>query len=182
MNKSVYVLLAEGFEELEALAPVDLLRRAGVEVKTVAVGSKHTVTGARGVPVAADILLNEVDFDKMEMLVLPGGYPGYENLGKTPEAVELLLRADREKKTIAAICGAPSVPGELGLLKGHKATCYPGMEDTLGCEFVAEKVVESGHWITSRGAGTAVDFALALVAKATTPEKAAEIAKGIVYS
>ena len=130
----------------------------------------------------ADILLSEVDFDAMEMLVLPGGYPGYENIAKCAPAIDLLTRADGAKKTIAAICGAPSVPGKLGLLKGQKATCYPGMEDTLGCEALTDKVVESGHFITSRGAGTAVDFALALVAKAVSPEKAAEIAKGIVYA
>jgi len=100
--------------------------------------------------------------------ILVNGQPVYEN----PEV----------KKTIAAICGAPSVPGKMGLLKGHKATCYPGMEDTLGCEALTEKVVESGHFITSRGAGTAVDFALALVAKAVSREKAEEIAKGIVYA
>lgn len=182
MNKMTYVLLAEGFEELEAMAPMDLLRRAGVEVKTVSITEDQTVTGARGIPVVADLLLNELDFDAMELLVLPGGYPGYENLGKCPAVQELLLRANEAEKTIAAICGAPSVPGKLGLLKGHKATCYPGMEDTLGCEFSAEKVVESGHFITSRGAGTAVDFALALVAKLVSPEKAAEIAKGIVYA
>ncbi len=178
----IYVLLAEGFEELEAMAPVDLLRRAGAEVKTVSVTDDKIVTGARGIPAVADLLLDEVDFDAMEMLVLPGGYPGYENLEKCTAAIDLLLRADKAKKTIAAICGAPSVPGKLGLLKGLKATCYPGMEDTLGCEALTEKVVESGHFITSRGAGTSIDFALALVAKAVSPEKAAEIAKGIVYA
>lgn len=182
MNHMTYVLLAEGFEELEAMAPVDLLRRAGVTVKTVSITKDKIVTGARGIPAVADILLEELDFDAMELLVLPGGYPGFENLGKCSAVQQLLLRADEAKKTIAAICGAPSVPGKMGLLKGHKATCYPGMEDTLGCEASTEKVVESGHFITSRGAGTAVDFALALVAKLTAPEKAAEIAKGIVYA
>lgn len=178
----IYVLLAEGFEELEAMAPVDLLRRAGAAVKTVSLTEEKIVTGARGIPAVADILLSEVDFDAMEMLVLPGGYPGYENIAKCAPAIDLLMRADGAKKIIAAICGAPSVPGKLGLLKGQKATCYPGMEDTLGCEALTDKVVESGHFITSRGAGTAVDFALALVAKAVSPEKAAEIAKGIVYA
>ena len=129
----IYVLLAEGFEELEAMAPVDLLRRAGAAVKTVSLTEEKIVTGARGIPAVADILLSEVDFDAMEMLVLPGGYPGYENIAKCAPAIDLLTRADGAKKTIAAICGAPSVPGKLGLLKGQKATCYPGMEDTLGC-------------------------------------------------
>ena len=178
----IYVLLAEGFEELEAMAPVDLLRRAGAEVQTVSVTGEKIVTGARGIPAVADILLKELDFDAMEMLVLPGGYPGYVNFEKNEEVLALIRKTDAVKKTIAAICGAPSVPGKMGLLKGHKATCYPGMEDTLGCEALTEKVVESGHFITSRGAGTAVDFALALVAKAISREKAEEIAKGIVYA
>lgn len=178
----IYVLLAEGFEELEAMAPVDLLRRAGAAVQTVSIADNKIVTGARGIPVVADIMLDEVDFEEMEMLVLPGGYPGYENLGNCPAAMDLLKRAAEAEKTVAAICGAPSVPGKLGLLKGRKATCYPGMEDTLGCEALPHKVVESGHFITSRAAGTSIDFALALVAKAVSPEKAAEIAKGIVYS
>ena len=178
----IYVLLAEGFEELEAMAPVDLLRRAGATVQTVSVTGEKIVTGARGIPAVADILLNELNFDAMEMLVLPGGYPGYENFEKNEDVLALIRKTDAAKKTIAAICGAPSVPGKMGLLKGHKATCYPGMEDTLGCEALTEKVVESGHFITSRGAGTAIDFALALVAKAVSPEKAGEIAKGIVYA
>lgn len=178
----IYVLLAEGFEELEAMAPVDLLRRAGASVQTVSVTGERIVTGARGIPAVADILLQELDFDAMEMLVLPGGYPGYVNFEKNEEVLALIRKTDAAKTTIAAICGAPSVPGKMGLLKGYKATCYPGMEDTLGCEALTEKVVESGHFITSRGAGTAIDFALALVAKVVSPEKAEEIAKGIVYA
>ena len=177
----IYVLLADGCEELEAMAPVDLLRRAGAEVRTVSIEKEQIVTGARGIPVAADISMDQLDFDAMEMLVLPGGYPGYENLANSLQVTELLKKADGAGKIIAAICGAPSVPGQLGLLKGQKATCYPGMEDTLGCEWAPGKVVESGRFITSRGAGTAVDFALALVARAVSLEKAAEIAKGIVY-
>lgn len=177
----IYVLLAEGFEELEAMAPVDLLRRAGAEVQTVSVTGEKIVTGARGIPAVADLLLEELNFEAMEMLVLPGGYPGYVNFEKNEAVLALIRKADDAKKIIAAICGAPSVPGKLGLLKGQKATCYPGMEDTLGCEALTDKVVESGHFITSRGAGTAIDFALALVAKAVSPEKAEEIAKGIVY-
>lgn len=177
----IYVLLAEGFEELEAMAPVDLLRRAGAEVATVSITGEKIVTGARGIPAVADLLLSELDFDAMEMLVLPGGYPGYVNFEKSEETLALIRRTHQAEKTIASICGAPSVLGKMGLLKGEKATCYPGMEELLGCEALTDKVVESGHFITSRGAGTAVDFALALVAKAVSPEKADEIAKGIVY-
>ncbi|MBQ7034768.1 MAG: DJ-1/PfpI family protein [Clostridia bacterium] len=181
MNK-IYLLLAEGFEELEAFAPVDLLRRAGAAVETVSITPERVVTGARGIPAVADITLGELDYEAMDMLILPGGYPGYENLGKSAAVRELLLRAYADEKVIAAICGAPSVLGELGLLKGHAATCYPGMEETLGCKALTDKVVESGRFITSRGAGTAVDFALALVARAVSAEQAEELRKGIVYS
>ncbi len=177
----IYVLLAEGFEELEALAPVDLLRRAGAQVATVAIGAEKTVCGARGVKLEADLLLSELCYEEMEMLVLPGGYPGYENLEKSEAVIALLKKAAADQKKIAAICGAPSVLGKLGLLKGHSATCYPGMEALLGCEVSDAKVVESGCFITSRGAGTAIDFALALVSAAVSAEKAEEIRKGIIY-
>lgn len=180
MNK-IYLLLAEGFEELEAFAPVDLLRRAGASVQTVAITSDRTVLGARGIPAVADITLDAVDYENMDLLILPGGYPGYENLGKSQPVRDLILRAAKDQKKIAAICGAPSVLGDLGLLEGHKATCYPGMEDTLGCEASEEKVVQSGNFITSRGAGTSIDFALALVELAVSAEKAQELRKGIVY-
>ena len=180
MNK-IYLLLAEGFEELEAFAPVDLLRRAGADIQTVAITPERTVTGARGIPAIADITIDAIDYEKMDLLILPGGYPGYENLGKSPAVRELILRAAKDQKTVAAICGAPSVLGDLGVLKGHQATCYPGMEDNLGCEAVDEKVVRSGNFITSRGAGTAIDFALALVEIAVSPQKAEELRKGIVY-
>lgn len=178
--KIVYELLAEGFEELEAVAPVDLLRRAGVEVKTVAIGADRLVMGARGIPMMADLLPAEVQEEEMEMLILPGGYPGYENLGKDGWVCALLKRATEKKIPIAAICGAPSVLGNLGLLKGRKATCYPGMEETLGCEVLNDAVVEDGPFITSRGAGTAVEFALALVARLVSREKAEELRRGIV--
>ena len=182
MNK-IYLLLAEGFEEIEALAPVDLLRRAGADVQTVALTEDKTVLGARGIPVCADITMNEMKEEEMDLLILPGGFPGYVNLGKSQAVRELLLRTDRAGKTIAAICGAPSVLGELGLLKDKDATCYPGMEDTLlGSRVSKEKVVCCGNYITSRGAGTAIDFALALVAKAVSAEKAEELREGIVYA
>ena len=179
--KKIYVLLAEGFEELEAFAPVDLLRRAGADVQTVSVGADRIVIGARGIAAVADLMLSELDEQQMEMLVLPGGYPGYENLGKNDQVCALIERAAEQQKVIAAICGAPSVLGNLGLLQGKVATCYPGMEDTLGCQASAEKVVCCDQFITSRGAGTAIDFALALVARAVSPKAAEELRKGIVY-
>ncbi len=178
----VYVLLANGFEEVETLAPVDLLRRAGTQVQTLSIEETKTVTGARLVPVVADGMLADLDFEQMEMLILPGGYPGYENLGKNEAVCALLKKTFAAGKEVAAICGAPVVPGRLGLLKDYKATCYPGMENELDCaEFSTEKVVCDRNLITSRGAGTALDFALALVAKLVSAEKAEELRKGIVY-
>lgn len=176
----VYELLAEGFEELEAAAPIDLLRRAGVEVCSVAIGNDRLVKGARGISFMADLLPEELQEEKMEMLILPGGYPGFENLAKSPWVEGLLKRAAEKEIPIAAICGAPSVLGGLGLLQGRKATCYPGMEETLGCEAQFASVVEDGPFITSRGAGTAVEFGLALVARLVSAEKAEELRKGIV--
>lgn len=177
----IYLLLAEGFEELEAFAPIDLLRRAGAAAETVSITADRIVTGARGIPAIADITLADLCYEEMEMLILPGGYPGYENLGKCQAVRDLICAAAKDQKTIAAICGAPSVLGDLNLLQGHTATCYPGMEETLGCPVGEGKVVCSGNFITSRGAGTAIDFALALVAKAVSAEKAEELRKGIVY-
>lgn len=180
MKEIVYVLLAEGFEEIEAIAPVDLLRRAGVTVETVSIEENKVVTGARGIPVVADITIRQLQFEAMRLLVLPGGYPGYENLEKSAEVKSLLRRAAEAGKEIAAICGAPSVLGKLGLLAGRSATCYPGMEQLLNCSVLTDPVVEDGPFITSRGAGTALAFALALVARVVSPEKAAEIRAGIV--
>ncbi|MBQ7936581.1 MAG: DJ-1/PfpI family protein [Clostridia bacterium] len=178
----IMVLLAEGFEELEAFAPVDLLRRAGAEVQTVSITETTTVTGARGIPAVADRTLSEADFEQMDLLILPGGYPGYVNLGKSEAVRRLILKTYESGKTIAAICGAPSVLGALGLLKDKKATCYPGMEQELHCkEVLLEKVVEDGNIITSRGAGTAIDFALKLIERVISPAKAKEVGESIVY-
>lgn len=177
----IYILLAEGFEEIEAVSPIDLLRRAGCDVQTVSIEKNRTVNGAHGIPLTADILLDQLDFEKTEMLVLPGGWPGYENLGKSGAISALLKNASNAGKRIAAICGAPSVLGKLGLLQGVTATCYPGMEDALeGAVFSAEPVVVSGAFITARGAGCAAEFALTLVREAVSAEKAEEIRRGIV--
>lgn len=181
MEKIVYVLLAEGFEEMEALAPVDLLRRAGAHVQTVSIGETFSVTGAHGVTVEADITIDQLDFARMRMVVLPGGAPGYQNLGKSEAVCALLRHAAEAGKEIAAICGAPTVLGELGLLQGRKATCYPGLEDALtGAYPSTDTVVEDGPYTTSRGAGTAVHFGLALVRRLVSAEKAEELRKGIV--
>ncbi len=179
---NIVVLLAEGFEELEAFAPVDLLRRAGAEVQTLSITDNTIVRGARGIQAVADGTLADLNFDTMDLLVLPGGYPGYVNLGESAAVCELVTRADEAGKIVAAICGAPSVLGKLGLLTHKKATCYPGMEEELCCKEVSfDAVVEDGNIITSRGAGTAIDFALKLIERTVDAATAQKIKESIVY-
>lgn len=159
----VYVLLADGFEEVEALTPVDMLRRAGADVKTVGIGGRRIV-GARGIPVVADLDENEVNPADMQLLILPGGNPGYVNLENSEFVQGLLASAlQNEKCRIAAICAAPTLLGHLGALKNKTATCYPGMEGELdGAVLSDAPVCVDGRIITSRSAATAMEFALTL--------------------
>ena len=178
----VYILLAEGFEEVEALTPVDLLRRAGIETKLVGV-TGETVCGARGISVVTDLGMDEIDLSSADMLVLPGGMPGTTNLyadNRVTDAVRTMADAD---KYIAAICAAPSIIlGGMGLLEGRKATCYPSMEDGMkGAEAVKTTCVTDGKFITSCGVGGALDFACALITALAGREKADEIASSVVY-
>ncbi len=178
----VYILLAEGFEEVEALTPVDLLRRAGIETKLVGV-TGETVCGARGISVVTDLDMDEIDLSSADMLVLPGGMPGTTNLyadNRVTDAVRTMADAD---KYVAAICAAPSIIlGGMGLLEGRKATCYPGMEDGMkGAEAVKTTCVTDGKFITSCGVGGALDFACALITALAGREKADEIASSVVY-
>ena len=181
MNKS-YIFLADGFEEIEGLTVVDLLRRAGVEITMVSIMGKKNITGAHKITLEADALFEECDFSDGDMFVLPGGMPGTRYLGAHKGLTELLKKADQEKKGIAAICAAPSVLGELGLLNGKHAVCYPGFEEKLtGAVTSAEPVVTDGNITTSRGMGTAISFALELITRMCSREKAEELAKGIIY-
>ena len=178
----VYILLAEGFEEVEALTPVDLLRRAGIETKLVGV-TGETVCGARDISVVTDLGMDEIDLSSADMLVLPGGMPGTTNLyadNRVTDAVRTMADAD---KYVAAICAAPSIIlGGMGLLEGRKATCYPGMEDGMkGAEAVKTTCVTDGKFITSCGVGGALDFACALITALAGREKADEIASSVVY-
>lgn len=179
----VYEFLADGFEMVEALSPVDVLRRAGIEVITVSIMKERVVTSSHKVGVVADIMLDEVKWDEAEALILPGGQPGTNNLA----ACEVLMAKVRDfakaGKVIAAICAAPALTfGECGLLEGKKATCYPGMEEHLkGADFLAEEVVVDGNIITSRGMGTAIAFGLAIIEKLIDKATAEQIGKAIVY-
>ena len=180
--KHACVFLADGFEEIECLTVVDILRRAGVEVTTVSVKEDKAVTGRSDITVFADKTFGETDFSDTDLLVLPGGMPGTTNLRDYAPLTELLQRFHREEKLLAAICAAPMVLGGMGFLKGRKATIYPGMEEHLvGAEASTDRVVTDGHITTSRGMGTAIAFSLSLTEQLLGKEKAEEIRTSIVY-
>ena len=160
----ILVFLANGFEETEAVAPIDILRRNGREVVTVGIG-EEVITSAHGVTVVPDV--TEVDItmsDDIEMIVLPGGMPGTLNLEKSRAVQDALDYCAANGRFIGAICAAPSILGRKGLLKGRKATCFPGFEELLeGAQFTGEPVEADGNIITARGAGVALEFGLKLV-------------------
>jgi len=176
----VLMLLAEGFEEIEAVYPLDVLRRCGVDVKTVGVSSEY-VTGSNKITIKSNIEIDDIKLNgDIDMLIIPGG-PGKVNLRKSEKAMELIRHCFKSDIPVAAICGAPEIPGEIGLLKGKKATCYPGLEKSLvGVEFVDEPVVVDGNLITSKAAGTSEAFAFAIVEHICGKEKADEIAKKMI--
>lgn len=155
----VYVLLADGFEEVEAIEPVDIMRRCGIEVLTASVMVTKTVMGAHGIPVTADISVKEINPGDMELLMLPGGGKGHELLDASNDVHALINHAVANGLYIAAICASPSILGKKQLLSGKKATCFPGFEKYLySAEYVTDKVVTDGKIITARGAGAAADF------------------------
>ena len=178
----VYMFLANGFEEIEALCPLDLLRRAGVEVKTVAVGGETLhVTGSHGITVLADI--DEKDFaDKApEMVILPGGMPGASNLDASPTVDGAIKSALACDGYLAAICAAPMILGKRDLLVGKRAICFPGFEQYLnGATVASERVVCDGKIITGAGMGVALDFGLALVAALRGKEAAAALRRAVL--
>ncbi|MGN1378254.1 MAG: DJ-1 family glyoxalase III [Dorea sp.] len=180
--KKVSVMLADGFEEVEALTAVDLLRRAKIYVDTVSVTDDFTVHGAHGINVQTEDLFDEVDFSETDMIVLPGGMPGTTNLKEHEELKKVLLRFAEEGKYIGAICAAPTVLDEIGILQGKRATCYPGVESQIKDAILTRTpVMRDGNIITGQGVGTAIDFALKLVEVLAGEEKAKEIAEAIVY-
>ncbi|MBQ9413204.1 MAG: DJ-1/PfpI family protein [Oscillospiraceae bacterium] len=180
--KKTAILLASGFEEVEALTAVDLLRRAGVQCDMVSLDGNATVTGSHGIAVGADLGFNAADFDGYDGVILPGGMPGTTHLGDDPRVLELLRRFAAAGKLTAAICAAPTVLGKAGLLRGKTAVCYPGMEDGLtGATVGTHPVERDGCVITSRGVGTAIPFALALAAYFCGEAKAEALAKSVVY-
>lgn len=182
MEKQVCVFLADGFEEIEGLTVVDLLRRAGIMVTTASITGQKDIHGAHGIIVQADALIEDIDLKEQDMLVLPGGMPGTIHLGEHAGVCEAIKAFYKEGKYIAAICAAPTVFGNLSLLEGREATCYPSMAKELICgEYKAESVVVSDHIITSRGMGTAIDFSLVLIELLLDKDVANKIGTSIVY-
>ncbi|NDP21368.1 MAG: DJ-1/PfpI family protein [Paludibacter sp.] len=160
----VFVFLAEGFEEIEAIIPIDIFRRAAFDVTTISISSKKEVCGAHGVTIIADRLFTETNFSENDLLFLPGGMPGTTNLDAHEGLKSLLVKQIAEKKPIAAICAAPLILGKLNLLNGLEAICYPGYENNLkGAAISKEKIVKSGLISTAKGAGVALQFALKIV-------------------
>lgn len=176
----VYVLLGTGFEEVEAITPVDLLRRANIPVLTVGVSGK-TVTGSHGIPVVADITLDELDLTDLEMIVLPGGLKGVASLRASSAALDAVRFAWENGKFVAAICAAPTILAELHIPDGREAVCYPGFESAMGSASVVQKpCVRSGNLITGASAGCAVPFALALIEALRDAACASHVAQQIV--
>ena len=174
----VYILLADGFEEAEAIVPADLLCRAGAEVALTGV-TGPVVTGAHGIAVQCDLELDQVKTEDLELLMLPGGLGGVQNIGASSAAMALIQSAAESGRYVAAICAAPSLLGKLGLLNGRKAVCYPGMEETMGAvdAQTGHSVVVDGRFITGEGPGAAFDFGLKLVETL----KGADIAKQVSH-
>ncbi len=180
MEKMVYIFLADGCEEIEALTPIDILRRAGIKVLTVGVDKKQIV-GAHGIGIIADTDTNAFVPQKCDMVILPGGMPGTNNLAASKAVQKTLDMAKECGAYIAAICAAPIILGDRGELVGKRAACYPGFEERLtGATVLSEGVVTDGKIITARGMGVACDFALTLVKVLLGEDAAKKIAKQII--
>ncbi|MDD6102223.1 MAG: DJ-1/PfpI family protein [Clostridiales bacterium] len=181
MSKA-YIFFAQGFEEIEGLIVVDVLRRGGAEINMVSVSEDLYVTSSHGVTVKCDSLFSDNNYEDGDMLVLPGGMPGTKNLAAHAELMELVRKYSSDGKRLAAICAAPSILGELGLLKGKRATCFPGFEDKLfEAKVTAEKVVTDGNITTGKGMGAGLLFGLELLAILEGTETADKIAKAVQY-
>jgi 4-methyl-5(b-hydroxyethyl)-thiazole monophosphate biosynthesis len=188
MAKKALIFLAEGFEEVEAVTPIDYLRRAGIEVTIVSVGSGEIVTGSHGIPVKTDTTLGDVAKQgravpaSWDAVVLPGGLPGANNLADSAAVGSFVKEMAVAGKWVCAICASPAVVlTPLGLLEGRKFTCYPGMEKTVsGAHWSGDRVVIDGNVITSRGAGTAGDFAAAIIGRLVSEEAAETIRRAVL--
>ena len=179
----VYAFLADGLEEVECLAVVDVLRRSGVEVTLVSVTGDRKVTGSHGIELGTDALFEDVNPDVADVLFLPGGMPGTNNLKAHMGLRAAVECANKQGRRIAAICAAPSILGSMGLLKGRTATCYPGFEDQLaGVSYTSQGVVTDGNITTGRGLGFALDMGLERIRLLQGPQQAQKIAAAIQYN
>ncbi len=179
----IYVFLADGFEEVEALAPLDILRRASVAVQLVSITDDPIVEGAHGVQMVTDSLIADIDLGSADMLVLPGGLPGATNLDQCEALQKALVRQHAEGKMIAAICAAPLVLGHLGLLRGVRATCYPGFEGEMeGAVYTASLVERDGQFITGKGPGAAFEFGYTILESLGKKAEADALREGMLYN
>jgi len=177
----VFIFLAEGFEEIEAITVIDVLRRAKADMITVSVSGKLAVTGAHKITVVADALFEENDYADADMLVLPGGMPGTTNLASHRQLTQIISQHVKNGKWVGAICAAPSILGQLGILRGKSAACYPGIEASLqGAKVKNDPVVQDGNVITSRGPGVSALFALKLVEVLEGMEASKKIKSGML--
>ncbi len=182
MNK-IGIFMAEGCEEIEGLTVVDILRRAGIRIDMISISDKPEITGSHGISFKCDTVLKDTDISSYDGLVLPGGMPGTKNLGNDDTVVSSIKEFASAGKLVAAICAAPSVLGDNGILNGKRATSYPGFEERLtGAELKEEAVVCDGNIITSRGMGTAIPFALAITAYLIDDKTADDLANKIMFS
>ncbi len=181
--KKVYIYLADGFEEAEALVPADMLRRAGIEAILVSITDNTIVTGARGIKVVADCVIADADIADADMIMLPGGYPGFENLANSVSVMEAIRFMSENDRYIAAICGAPAIVlGKNGYLKDKRAVCYPGMEDDLNCKHIYNNdVCIDGNIITAKAAACALEFAFAIIQCLCGDNVAEKVKKSVVY-
>ena len=176
----VVVPLAEGFEEIEFSTIVDILRRAGIDVTTAGL-KEGTINGAHGIKITSDTLIDKVSADDFDVIILPGGYPGFVNLGNSEQVLKLVKGMSDRNKYVTAICGAPSVLTKAGVIQGKRATIFPGMEGTLtGAKCSDERVVIDGKVITSQGPGTAMEFTIKLVEVLAGKSKAEEVTREVL--
>lgn len=179
----IYVFLADGFEEIEALAPVDILRRCGLDVTTVSVSDEIIVEGAHGIPVVAETLFDEVDLTDADALIVPGGMPGAATLAAHTGVQHALVAQAAKGGVCCAICAGPMGLGQLGLLRGQRATCYPGFEDQLeGATCTGALVEESGQFITAKGPGAAAEFGFTIASRFCAPEVVADVRKKSIFA
>ncbi|MEE1248636.1 MAG: DJ-1 family glyoxalase III [Lachnospiraceae bacterium] len=177
------IFFADKCEEIEGLAVVDIIRRAKMNITSISITAEPRVTGSHNITFETDTVLEEVDFDKLDGIILPGGMPGTLNLGANEKVTEAVKKFAKEGKMVAAICAAPSVLGACGVLEGKNACCHPGFEDKLtGANVLYENVVTDKNVITSRGMGTVIDFGLAIVSYFGDEELLADVKKHLVYN